>query len=102
MKITMNLDDLTLREIEDFETASGLSIGEIGAGKALPARALRALVWVVQRREDPAYTYEAAGDVKVGDLEFEGPPAGAGIADSAAISRPSRISTGTRRGNSGA
>lgn len=70
MKVKLNLEELTLREIEDFEAAGGLAISEVGAGKALPARALRALVWIMQRREDPSFTFEAAGDVKVSELDF--------------------------------
>lgn len=71
MRVNLDLESLTLREIEDFETASNIAIGEIGNGKAMPARALRALVWIIQRREDPAFTYEDAGDVKVTELDFE-------------------------------
>lgn len=66
----LDIGSLTLREIEDFEAASGMAIGEIGEGKALPARALRAAVWILQRREDPSFTFEAAGDVRVTDLDF--------------------------------
>lgn len=44
----------------------------------MPARALRAFVWILRRREDPSYTFEQAGDVRVGELGelvIEEPPA---------------------------
>ena len=72
MKVNLDIGSLTLREIEDFETKTNLGIGELGPGKAMSARALRAIVWILTRRDDPAFTYEDAGDLKVVDLEFEG------------------------------
>lgn len=72
MKIELNLEKLTLREMEDFETASGMAIGDVGSGKSMSARALRALVWIAQRRADPAFTFEDAGDVEVSALDFGG------------------------------
>lgn len=73
MRISLDVESMTLREVEDFEVASGLTIGDIGPGKKTPARALRAIVWIVQRRQDPAFTFEDAGEVRITDLDFEAP-----------------------------
>lgn len=72
MKVNLDIGSLTLREIEDFETKTQMGISDLGAGKAMPAKALRALVWILTRRNDPSYSYEDAGDVKITELDFEG------------------------------
>jgi hypothetical protein len=59
------LDDLTLGELEALEDHMGLPIGQIDLNSA---RAMRFLVWLLKHREDPAFTMEQAGDVKITDL----------------------------------
>jgi hypothetical protein len=73
------LDDLTLGELEALEDHMGLPIGQIDLNSA---RAMRFLVWLLKHREDPAFTMEQAGDVKITDLisdeADDNPPADAG------------------------
>lgn len=98
MKLTINLEKLTLRDLADFEEKSGMPFGDVGTGKALPAQALWALVWVAQRREDPSFTYEAAGDLEITELDFGGTdPQPAAGEPTSVTSRSSRNSTGSRR-----
>lgn len=96
MKLTINYDELTVGDVEDFEAACGIDITALGPG-AVPTKALAPLIWITQRRVDPSFTLEDARRVRFTDLEIASPPAGAGPAGSTAGSRRSRSSTGTPR-----
>lgn len=72
MKIVLNVEDLTLGEIEEMEQAAGLKLSELGNGSA---KATIALIWISQRRLDPAFTLEDARALKVAELEFADPTA---------------------------
>ena len=100
MKLTLDFDELTVGDIEDFEAACGIDITAIGPGN-MPTKALAPLIWITERRRNPAFTLEDARAVKFSDLEYGGPPAGAGPAGSRAGSRPSRSSTASPRRSSG-
>lgn len=96
MKLTLDFDDLTVGDIEDFEAACGIDITTLGPGN-VPSKALAPLIWITQRRTNPAFTIEDARAVRISELEYEGPPAPAGPAALKAGSRPSRSSTATPR-----
>ena len=97
MKIQLDIESLTLREVEDFEEACGLRIGAIEDWRALPAKALRALVWIAGRRDDPAFTFEGAGDVRVVDLSGLVPTDASENGGSSSGSHSSRGSTDSPR-----
>jgi hypothetical protein len=63
------LDNLTLGDIEDFETASGVSVTTLTDGGTLPVKAVVALVWVVRRQTEPAFTLDDARRLRMADLE---------------------------------
>lgn len=67
--LTIDLDDMSLGEIVDFEDASGSLIGSIDESN-LSARELVALVWIAQRRTDPDFTFDDAREVKVSQLNI--------------------------------
>lgn len=100
MKLNMDFNQLEVGEAVDFEEACGIPISALGPGN-VPAKALVALIWITQRRNNPEFTIEDARRVKFSELEFADPPAGAGSAGSTAGSRPSRNSTDTPQRKSG-
>lgn len=112
MKLVIDPDTMTVRDMEDFETVSGHTMAEFvqrfqGQGEvalsAFPAKMLTAMVWIFGRKSDPAFTLEDARDTRLAELEVDNPPSGAnGPARSSNGSRNSRASTGSRRRNSGA
>ena len=78
--LTLNLADvgaLTIAEAADFEDHGGphvLSWVERGAPVAeLSMKALRALVWILVRRERPDFTLEDAGKVELTALASAAP-----------------------------
>lgn len=71
--MNLNVDDLTLGELEDIEEKTGVNVATLKQGSALPAKVLTAIVWVMKRREDPSFTYELAREMKVTELLAEVP-----------------------------
>lgn len=92
-KIRFDLDDFTLDDMDDFETWTGMSIDEAFTSKPvmgsdgkpvrdergrpmkaprISAKALKAIVTIVKRREDPSFSFEDAGKVKITELEIAG------------------------------
>ncbi len=65
----MNLDyeTLTLAEIETIEEITGLAIDEIVSIKAPKGKLFRALIYVITKRTNPAYTYEETGTLTLAD-----------------------------------
>lgn len=91
--LTINPDDLTIGDMEDFEEGVGKPLHE--ALKPVPAtdedgnklfdekgrpemtvqlsaKSLRYLIWIVKRHSDPSFTAEDARKVKVGQLVIVG------------------------------
>ena len=60
-EISLDLDDLTLGELEDIEELTGMSIAAISTANqdgTTPTRVLRAMAFVVLRRTIPEVTFE--------------------------------------------
>lgn len=69
-KIVINLAELTVGDLEDAEDVVGHSIlGEL-TRNAPTAKTVRALLWVVKRRDDPDLTPEAVRDMKILDVDI--------------------------------
>lgn len=75
--VDFDLDDLTVEEIEDIEEATGCSIDRLFADDRPRGKTLRAIAWIVKRREDPAFTFEQAGKVKIKLSDTPANPTGA-------------------------
>lgn len=58
----LDINSLTLKEIEDIEDTIDLPLSELFSGKK-SAKGLRALAWIIERRTNPGFTYEQAGDL---------------------------------------
>lgn len=63
----INLDDLTIGDLEEIEDVVGETSDSIFKGTP-SAKALKAIVYVICRRENPEFTLEDAAKVKVSDL----------------------------------
>lgn len=62
--LNIDLSELKVREIEEIEEKLGVSINEAFQGKSL-GHAMRALGWVTQRRTNPDFTWEEAGELVI-------------------------------------
>ncbi|GGM48429.1 hypothetical protein GCM10012275_19250 [Longimycelium tulufanense] len=73
--IRVDLDDLTIDEIEMLEDLLNAPLDEVATPGRRKGPFLRAIACVIKRREDPEFPLEAAGSLKVklGDSP-ENPP----------------------------
>lgn len=81
-KIKIDPDELTLNEVKELNglIPGGFAAMVNAAKDDLPLDALIAIAYLVKRRDDPAYTLEAAGDLRLGDFDLEGLTPGEGPA----------------------
>lgn len=68
MKIDMNT--LTLGELEVFEERAGVPFASL-SGDTFPIKAVRALVFIVRRRDDPEVTWEQIGEMRLTDVQLD-------------------------------
>jgi hypothetical protein len=71
LQINLNMDDLTLGELEELESTVGLPISKMGDGSA---KSIVALIWITERRDNPDFTLEDARKIRIGDVQFGNPP----------------------------
>lgn len=86
--IDVDIDSMTLGEMELVEELTGLGLDEIGTVMAKPGpkvRVLAALAYVVKRRTDPDITLEQVKGMRIqlADADPKGVPATNGQHDSA-------------------
>lgn len=70
MPLEFNLDDMTLGEIETVEELADCCIDDLFAGGKPRGKALRALVFVAQRRTNPNYDYAETANVRQSDFDI--------------------------------
>lgn len=63
--LEINLDDLRIRELEELEELTGKPFDGLFVDGEPRGKVLRALGFVVKRRTDPNFTWEAAGELKI-------------------------------------
>ncbi len=99
VSLRIDPDVLTIGDLEDFEDVVGAAIYDVLSprpvigpdGKKvldekgrpeletkIPTKALKALIWISQRAEDPAFSLEDARNVRVSALELVGAEDGQG------------------------
>jgi len=67
-KIVLDVDSLTLGELEEFEELTGLTLDSLVAGR-LPAKAITTLVFLTTRRANPEFTLDDARQLPLSALE---------------------------------
>lgn len=68
--LKIDINDLTLNEIDAIEDEFGKALAEIDF---TVAKSLRFLVWQVLKRDNPDATLEDAGNIRPGDIAGEEP-----------------------------
>ncbi|MFF0144630.1 hypothetical protein ATK36_3189 [Amycolatopsis sulphurea] len=63
--ISIDIDELTIAEIETVEDIIDAPIESVAKPGTRKGKFLRALAFVIKRREDPMFTIEQAGDLKI-------------------------------------
>ena len=61
----VDISDLTIAEVVLIEDKTGLPLDALGDADKPKGRMLQALAYIVKKRQDPAYTWEQAGELKI-------------------------------------
>ena len=61
----VDVSDLTIAEVVEIEDRTGLPLDALGQADKPKGRMLQALAFIVKRRENPDYTWEEAGALKI-------------------------------------
>ena len=61
----VDVSALTIAEVVEIEDRTGLPLDALGQADKPKGRMLQALAFIVKRRENPDYTWEEAGELKI-------------------------------------
>ena len=61
----LDINDLTIAEVVEVEERTGLPLDALGQADKPKGKMLQALAFIVKKREDPDYTWEQAGELKI-------------------------------------
>ena len=61
----IDINDLTIAEVVEIEERTGLPLDALGQADKPKGKMLQALAYIVKRREDPDFTWEMAGALKI-------------------------------------
>jgi hypothetical protein len=62
---SIDINDLTIGEVVEIEDLTGLPLDALGQADKPKGRMLQALAFISKRREDPDFTWEMAGELKI-------------------------------------
>ena len=69
-RVEIDPEDFTLDEIEEMEDLTGLKVGALFAS----ASGIKAAFFITKRRDDPTFTWDDAGKVKVKEIDLRSSP----------------------------
>ena len=61
----VDISDLTIAEVVEIEDRTGLPLDALGDADKPKGRMLQALAYIVKKRENPDFTWEQAGELKI-------------------------------------
>ena len=74
----VDINDLTIAEIVEIEERTGLPLDALGQADKPKGKMLQALAYISKRRDNPDFTWEMAGALKISTASDPvDPPAGA-------------------------
>ena len=63
--LNVDINELTIAEVVEIEERTGLPLDALGQADKPKGKMLQALAYIVKRREDPDFTWEMAGELKI-------------------------------------
>lgn len=66
----IDMNDLTLDELDTIETVCGVTLDQLGQPGQPQAKMIKAIVWVLARRQNPELTLDEVGELRLGDLNL--------------------------------
>ena len=62
---TIDINDLTIAEVVLIEEMTGLPLDALGQADVPKGKMMQALAFISKRREDPDFTWEEAGELRI-------------------------------------
>ena len=75
--ISIDVDDLTVAEVEQLEDVLEGSLDQFAKDGAKKGKFMRALAWISVRRTNPDFTWEEAGNIRIADITKQENPTSA-------------------------
>jgi hypothetical protein len=63
--LKVDVNDLTIAEMVEIEERTGLSIDSLGEAGIPKGKVLQAMAFIIKKRENPDFTWEEAGALKI-------------------------------------
>ena len=63
--LNVDINDLTIAEMVEIEERTGLSIDSLGETGIPKGKVLQSMAYIIKRRENPEFTWEEAGALKI-------------------------------------
>ena len=61
----IDINDLTIAEIVEIEERTGMPLDALGQADKPKGKMLQALAYISKRRDNPEFTWEMAGELKI-------------------------------------
>ena len=61
----IDINDLTIGEVVEIEELTGLPLDALGQPDAPKGKMMQALAFISKKREDPDFTWEQAGELRI-------------------------------------
>ena len=61
----IDINDLTIAEVVEIEERTGLPLDALGQADKPKGKMLQALAYISKRRDNPDFTWEMAGELKI-------------------------------------
>ena len=73
-ELNLDISDLTIAEIVEVEDLTGMPLDALGQSDKPKGRMLQALAYISKKRENPDFTFEDAGKIKITTTETKSDP----------------------------
>ena len=73
-ELELDISDLTISEIVEVEELTGMPLDSLGQPDKPKGKMLQALAYITKKRDNPDFTFEMAGNIKITTTESKTDP----------------------------
>mgnify|MGYP000220885235 CR=1 FL=1 len=73
-ELNLDISDLTIAEIVEIEELTGMPLDSLGQPDKPKGKMLQAMAYISKRRDNPDFTFEMAGNIKIKTTESQPDP----------------------------
>ena len=72
--LSLDISDLTIAEIVEIEELTGMPLDSLGQPDKPKGKMLQAMAYISKKRDNPDFTFEDAGNIKITTTETKPDP----------------------------